>query len=322
MIPSEFENVTVIEKCPVCEMTASARCVVAREMQLGTREQFVYVECSACESVHIQSVPLDLGRHYPANYYSLAKVPTETVGQRWLRRLMSGWLISSKDPLARLIAHKLRYRRFAFFEWARLTNARFSSKILDVGCGSGALLRRMKRFGFEDLEGVDPFTENVINEDGLRIRRCELSEVDQKYDVVIMNHVLEHLRDPVAALTMAKDRLSAKGHLLVRIPLAGSYAHRTYGASWVNLDAPRHLVIPSLRGFHLLAERAGLRVKHEGFDGEEASFLLSESYQQDLPMARASRPGRSTRIRYRKLAHQLNATRQGDMGVFVLQPRL
>jgi hypothetical protein len=83
------------------------------------------------------------------------------------------------------------------------------------------------------------------------------------------------------------------------------------------LDAPRHLVIPSLHGMQGMAARAGLRLLRSGFDSGEPSFLMSESYAQDFPARHAPRPNRATRVRYRRWARRLNSQGDGDMGFFI-----
>ena len=41
-------------------------------MMFGTRERFAYFECSACGCLQIETVPADMARHYPDNYYSFS----------------------------------------------------------------------------------------------------------------------------------------------------------------------------------------------------------------------------------------------------------
>ncbi|MGH7995875.1 MAG: class I SAM-dependent methyltransferase, partial [Opitutaceae bacterium] len=276
-----------------------------------------YLECARCGTLRIAAVPADLARFYPADYYSFAAPPPMRLRFRRIRRLFARWLISSPDPLAAAVAKCLSYRRFGFFNWCRLAGARPGWRILDIGCGSGGVLRRMKLFGFGPLTGIDPYAPSDVREPGLSLFRTDRPPEGERFDLVMMNHVLEHLPDPQAGLESARVCLVPGGRLLVRVPIAGSFAHRRFGADWYHLDAPRHLVVPSLAGMSRLAERAGLSPIYSGFDGEEPSFLMSESYRQGHASRVAPRPNRRTRVRYRRRAHRLNEVGDGDLGVFI-----
>src|SRR3712207_3434389 len=56
--------------CRVCGNSSGNRVHRAREMFAGTRDEFDYVECAACGTLHIREVP-DLRPYYAAGYYSL-----------------------------------------------------------------------------------------------------------------------------------------------------------------------------------------------------------------------------------------------------------
>jgi SAM-dependent methyltransferase len=107
--------------------------------------------------------------------------------------------------------------------------------ILDYGCGSGALLRKLSSLGFESLYGVDfspqPEWEHVQIEPNGRGPRFLLldhegavpepaSEV--RYDLIVVSHVLEHLLE-FKVLAELFDLLKAGGKLYVEVPDAARY---------------------------------------------------------------------------------------------------
>jgi SAM-dependent methyltransferase len=194
------------------------------------------------------------------------------------------------------------------------------SRILDVGCGNGGLLRRMQRHGFRHLAGVDPYAPKEADEPGFRIRRTELESVEGTYDLIMLHHVLEHLVDPQQSLEEARARLSRHGRILVRIPVAGSQSHRLYGPDWFNLDPPRHLLVPSRYGMEVLAQRSGLQVAGMEFDGVATGFLMSEHYRRGTPYADKPHDSFWHRRHCRRLAEQANRRGEGDQGVFLLTP--
>ena len=306
--------------CVVCGADDGWRAFSTREMLLGTRRPFVYTECAQCLSVQLMNPPADLSPYYPDNYYSFQPGSRDSEEPRWTKKMLAGLLVDSRLPGTRLLAAMLK-ESHPLGHWSRICGVRRSDSILDVGCGHGALLRRMRRWGFTNLVGIDPSARQEARLPGLTIRRAELKDIDQRFDLIMLHHVLEHVADPVLMLRLAAGCLRAGGRILVRLPLAASYAARRFGADWFALDPPRHLAIPSLRGFECLARRANLTVRHREFDSTALTFEMSEFYRRDIPFTSVPDfEARVARSPFRSLVKTLNCTEEADAGVFVLTP--
>ena len=61
--------------CRICDSPGPHPDYVVREMQFGTREEFPYFQCVSCSCLQIVEIPADMGRHYPADYYSYTPPP-------------------------------------------------------------------------------------------------------------------------------------------------------------------------------------------------------------------------------------------------------
>jgi SAM-dependent methyltransferase len=88
---------------------------------------------------------------------------------------------------------------------------------------------------------------------------------DSSVTVVRMNHVLEHLYDPVTVLTAIRRKLEPGGTLHVAVPNGRSIWAALSRSYWYNSD-PRHLVQYAPDHLRLLAERAGfadVEIVHE-----------------------------------------------------------
>jgi len=92
--------------------------------------------------------------------------------------------------------------------------------ILDVGCGDGLFFGALAPFG--DVEGVEPDL-TVLGEravDG----RIHVSPFDdrfepgRRYSLILLLDVLEHLRDPAAALRRARELLEPQGRIVITVP--------------------------------------------------------------------------------------------------------
>ena len=135
-------------------------------------------------------------------------------------------------------------------------------RMLDVGCGSGALLQRMRIAGWE-VEGVD-FDEKAIDrawrEYGVAVRHGDLRAAcypDGSFDAVTMNHVIEHVHDPIALLAESRRILRPGGRLVVVTPNIASWGHARFGRNWRGLEPPRHLHLFSQKTLAETARRAG-----------------------------------------------------------------
>ena len=157
--------------------------------------------------------------------------------------------------------------------------------------------------------------------------RRQVSEMDGAYDLVMLHHSLEHIPDQVQALREAARLVRPSGAVLVRIPVADSWAWRHYGVDWVQLDAPRHLYLHTRRSLAVVASAAGLRLTRVIHDSEPLQFWGSELYRRGIPLlepATMKPPGSpSTSSLARSgtsgsAARALNAAGEGDQACFYL----
>jgi SAM-dependent methyltransferase len=289
-------------------------------MMFGFRDPFTYFECAKCGCVQIQEVPANLAKYYPPNYYSFQKAGAlkSLLKQRWAAYSYTGnGLIG---PAMSLVLGKNQG-----VESVKRVNVEKDAAILDVGCGSGDLLLLLHSLGFKNLTGADPFVANdIAYENGVKIWKKDLSQISQKFDVIMSHHSFEHMTNPVETLTHAARLLNPDGVVIIRVPIAGSYAWKTYGANWVQLDAPRHIFLPSVQSMKVLAERTGLKLGEVIHESNEFQFWGSEQYVRDIPLndPRSLAPlGKQALAylrmkKYRAQATDLNAKGEGDSACF------
>lgn len=313
--------------CPVCGNAAGNTVLVGREMMFGTRERFRYGACAACGLLWLLDVPADLSPYYPADYYSFGAAERPGALKRSLRRVWARHHLGRPTALGALLTRA--YGAAPFFGWVRNAGATFTSRILDVGSGEGRLLREMRSCGFTDLTGADPFVGAERTDGGVRILKKAPGEIDGAYDLVMCHHAFEHMPDPAGNLLAMRRLVAPGGTLLVRIPVADSWARRHYGADWVALDPPRHLYIHTQRSIELLAAGAGLEIARAERDAGAMSLWASEQYRLDIPLndARSYRVNPSAApftagqiAGFEARARELNAAGEGDTAAFYLRP--
>jgi SAM-dependent methyltransferase len=319
--------------CHSCGSMAKESAFHVREMMFNTGETFTYQRCAECASLTLRDPPAEIEPYYPDSYYSFGEVNLQTRPGSSLHKLLR---IRSKI-YSRVPEHLLRsliYSRTralhcpSFVWWLSGSGISVDGAVCDVGTGNGDMLAKMSRHGFTNLTGIDPFMTGGARTIGpIRLLPSTIEDVDSEFDLVMFNHSLEHIADPVTALCQARDRLREGGMILVRVPVADSYADRRFGPYWVGIDAPRHCFIPSVRGMKALARRSGLRVQRIFFDSDELQFSGSMLYQRGIPLttvAKEENPGarvsreRENVIRSCSLARGLNACGLGDTAGFQL----
>lgn len=309
------------------------------ESMFGSGEQFCYVECGKCGTLRLEDPPEDLAPYYPRDYYSVVDEPEVTMGGRAARRAIRA--IGRSALLGRGVVARAA-ARFAPVRQVRTLAGIFLSishcalpaepRVLDVGAGSGALVYALSLSGFTHVVGIDPFAAADRSFDtGALLQARSLDDVEPSscWDLIMFHHSFEHLADPEATLRSAVDRLAAGGALLVRMPTVSSWARQHYGASWVQLDPPRHLVLFSRQGMKSLAERCGLSVAAVLDDSTGFQFWGSEQLRCEIPLMssgshmlhpRCSPFTARELLRWGRRSRRLNRQGQGDQAGWLLRP--
>ena len=203
--------------CIACHST-SARRLYSVE---GVSEELV--ECEGCGlgSLFPMPGPERIQSFYPAEYYGEPTAKFEPLVEFGVR-------LGAKMRVESLVG-----------------DLPAGSKVLDIGCGRGVMLRALLDLGHE-AHGVEIAPEAASGADPrAQIRIApELAKADYEensFDAVIMWHVLEHLPHPEKTLAEIRRILRPGGRLILAVPNFGSLQSRRTGNHWFHLDLPRHL---------------------------------------------------------------------------------
>jgi SAM-dependent methyltransferase len=305
-------------ECKICHNTKNNRTIIAQEMMIGLGGSFEYMECSECGCVQRSTLIPDASIFYPSRgYYSFRPKPGPLV--RWMHKLRARGYFGGPWWSRQLASIRPRADLAAVAQLHPGTDWR----ILDVGCGAGKLLREMGTLGFRHLFGIDPFLDDDIETDGVKILKRDLRDMGEDgWDLIMFHHSLEHISEQREMMRAAAALLKPGGVCLVRIPVVG-WAWRNYGENWVQLDAPRHAFLHTERSFNLICHEAGLRPSKSYYDSDDFQFFGSELYRRGIQLSKSSDRARhfsSRAIRdFKARAAQLNRERAGDQAVFVLE---
>lgn len=179
-----------------------------------------------------------------------------------------------------------------------------AGRLLDIGCGSGAMLMNLRSAGWQ-VEGIEvdaPAVENA-RQKGLHVRRGDVWEQqysDNTFDAVVLSHVIEHVSDPIQLMAECRRILKPGGVMSVVTPNMGSLGRRIWGDSWFHLDPPRHLVLHNTRTIRTVAQRAGFvrtRVRTTVRDAHTC-FRASTSMQRHGGFTTGTRPGAAAHVSF------------------------
>jgi 2-polyprenyl-3-methyl-5-hydroxy-6-metoxy-1,4-benzoquinol methylase len=322
-----------VAQCKICANTEGKHTVVAREMMFGLRDEFTYFKCSSCGCLQIVDIPKDLSKYYPTEkYYSYRQIVTPNSSNEKFKNLLKYFLFNACKHL-NLPLQILPYVKN--YSWLNpLGKLSKKSAILDVGCGDGLLLQQMSIWGFENLTGIDPFIkENISYLSKIKVWKTDIynypplrtnmkfsnENINTTFDLIMLHHSFEHMDNPRKVLNRLYQLLNPNGTLLIRIPVADSFAWRKYGVNWFQLDAPRHFFLHTTKSITLLAKSCGFILKHVFYDSTEAQFMHSEKYCRDISLFEPMQVSRRMRKDYKKCAKWLNRMMDGDQACFVLK---
>jgi hypothetical protein len=125
-------------------------------------------------------------------------------------------------------------------------------------------------------------------------------------------------------LQTCRQRLSAQGKILLRIPTPESDAWEHYRENWVQLDAPRHLFLHTRASLKMLAEQTGLKIGKWVCDSTDFQYWGSELYRKGVPLNGANPECYFTKAERKAFAAKskvANARQRGDQATIILSPR-
>ena len=158
-----------------------------------------------------------------------------------------------------------------------------NKRLLDVGAGTGDFLTEAKKYGWE-VAGVEPneLARLKSSEKGVALlQNLDAIPTGDKYEVITLWHVLEHLPDLESQIAKLVGLLTDNGTLVVAVPNFKSFDAKYYKEFWAAFDVPRHLWHFSKRSVQSIFAKHGMklvRTKPMFFDAFYVA-LLSEKYK-------------------------------------------
>ncbi|MBI3485650.1 class I SAM-dependent methyltransferase, partial [Candidatus Daviesbacteria bacterium] len=140
-----------------------------------------------------------------------------------------------------------------------------SGNFLDIGVGSGLMLKLSRRHGFKTY-GVDVSEYAIARLK--KIVKAKLFCGDLKdlnlpknfFDVINMRHSIEHLKDPQNSLKEVFKLLKPGGIICIATPNSFGLHAKLYGQDWPHLSLPYHLHFFSKQSLKDLVISSGFEI--------------------------------------------------------------
>ncbi|QQG41120.1 MAG: class I SAM-dependent methyltransferase [Candidatus Woesebacteria bacterium] len=144
--------------------------------------------------------------------------------------------------------------------WPHFTNVS-RGKVLDVGCSNGVFLDIFKERGWQTF-GVEPSKSGTeAKRKGHKVTQIYFEKShfpDSYFDLVIMNHTLEHVNDAGLVLKMIHNILKKDGLLYVDVPNAGGLGSKIMRDAWP-------LRLPKEHNYQFTKSSLSKKIKDAGF---------------------------------------------------------
>lgn len=149
--------------------------------------------------------------------------------------------------------------------------SRITDNILDIGCSYGITLTELQNSGYNNLYAMDLDIAaiNYLNNKGIDSRVgsifSEVGEYNQKFDIIILRHILEHLFEPRNAINNIKNWLKPSGKIIIESPNLDLYFRaNTFPGSFVEYEHINHFSLTALMNlmneFELIAYEASSEI--------------------------------------------------------------
>jgi 2-polyprenyl-3-methyl-5-hydroxy-6-metoxy-1,4-benzoquinol methylase len=309
--------------CPLCSGTDWRPLVVAYDRMYARADDYRYVRCRSCGLVALHPLPSAeaVAEFYPADY-SPHRLRPKRDADKVINRLAIRYFfgVDSRGH-SRLLRWVFRVLSGRIMKGIREPIG--ATRLLDVGCASGNLLARYRALGWT-VRGIETNSRAcaVCRQRGLDVHQGTVFDAPfagAQFDLILLQHVIEHVLDPVGVLARVGELLAPGGTIVVTTPNIDGMGFARYGSCWYALDAPRHLMLFNPTTMRRLGERAGLTVRRVVTRSSPPILCDSRHYARtqgttlppDLPrraeiLAASARAKPSRRV-YRKLIAPLAA---------------
>jgi len=244
-------------KCDICNSLNYKLLFKTKDIQFENNGQFDIVKCENCGLIYLNPRPTkkEIEKYYPKEYKPYQSKDEKSEKSRKTSNIFY--------KVMRFLAGKKSITGIN-----EIFDKILEGKVLDLGCGSGELLKELKEKGFE-CYGVemDKNAVEICRKNNLKVIQGDIQEyikkINAKFDVIILSHVLEHLYNPSFVIREISRILADDGVFIIAIPSADSLMFNLFKSKWHSIDSPRHLYLFSTKTLSSLLQKYNLAIEEK-----------------------------------------------------------
>jgi len=239
-----------VDECPVCKSKDVT--------EIKFKKKIPYAVCCSCEALYAKEIPSILN-HAEYNIGNINDLDYDEKKREYKQERF----VEERINLIKQHSNK------------PLSNCR----LLDFGCGTGVFLEKAKDF-FETVVGVEDskYLREYIN-DKFKIDTYQFLP-DEKFDVITLFDVLEHLKDPYDILCTCKKLLNDKGVIFIYTPNWRSLEFDILKEKNTQYFPSEHLWFASLVTLYQLAHKLDMNIVYDASCGLDCYDVLA--YIRDI----------------------------------------
>lgn len=151
------------------------------------------------------------------------------------------------------------------------------ARILDLGCGSGYALKKMREAGYNNVEGLtlDNDDKEIVEKEGFKVHQVDFNFTGwvNEWDAVWMRHVLEHSPFPFFTIYQLNKMIKQGGLLYIEMPHPGTERNLEH---WTN-----HYSIMGSQMYNSLFKRAGFKLLQENTIGMDLNTTDGTTFKEE-----------------------------------------